>query len=182
MVNLWAYFTENKSAIHRVDNSPLFRLIRDAGLVEANIFIDDIRDSTRPELVKLFGVMAPGDTIMVRSLSDLSDTPDDLVRTLQALEDKGVEVASVTEPWFDYKSNFNIVCSLVSIAAEQAEKKRRLGMERAKAQGRMGRKPDQGKLGQVQKLRQAGLTVREITNLCGISRSTFYRHMGRTKE
>jgi DNA invertase Pin-like site-specific DNA recombinase len=119
---------------------------------------------------------------MVRSLMDLADTPHGLVHILQGFEDKGVEVASVEEPWFDYKSNFHIVYSIVGIVAEQAEKKRRLGMERAKDAGRMGRKPDQGKLGQVQKLRQAGLTVREITELCGISRSTYYRHMGKQKK
>lgn len=181
-MTLWAYFTENKSSIYTVNNTPLFRLIRDAGLVEDNIFIDDIRDTTRPELVKLFGVMVPGDTIMVRSLLDLSDGPVELVRILQEFENRSIEVASVEEPWYDYKSSFEQVSCIVNIAAEQAEKKRRLGMERAKAQGRMGRKPDQGKLGQVQKLRQAGLTVREITNLCGISRSTYYRHMGTQKK
>ncbi len=57
-MTLWAYFTENKSSIYAVNNSPLFLLIRDAGGAEENIFIDDIRDSTRPELAQLFGVVA----------------------------------------------------------------------------------------------------------------------------
>lgn len=182
MVTLWAYFTENKSSIYTVNNTPLFRLIRDAGVVEDSIFIDDILDSARPELAQLLGVMVANDTIMIRSLADLSDGPVELVRILQEFENRGVEVASVEEPWYDYKSSFEQVSCIVGIAAEQAERKRRLGMERAKAQGRMGRKPYQGKLGQVQKLRQAGLTVREITNLCGISRSTYYRHIGKQKK
>lgn len=178
---LWAYFTENKSKIYNVDNKPLFCLIRDAALHEDNIFIDDIRDTERPELVKLFGAVAAGDTLMVRSLSDLADTPAMLIRILQDFEDRGVEVVAIAEPWYDYKASFEQIACTIGIVAEQAEKKRRLGIQRAKDAGRMGRKTGNIRQEQIQKLRSAGLTVKEITKLCGISRSTYYRHKGKEK-
>lgn len=115
---------------------------------------------------------------MVRSLADLADTPATLISALQGFEDRGVEVVAIAEPWYTYKDHFEQVACLMGIVAEQAEKKRRLGIERAKDAGRMGRKPSSGRQEQIQKLRSAGLTVKEITKLCGISRSTYYRHKG----
>ena len=175
---LWAYFLENKSSTYSIDNSPLFCLIRDAALSEDNVFIDDIRNDKRPELLELLGVVTAGDTLMIRSLADLSNTSATLISTLQWFENKGVDVASVNEPWYTYKDNFEQIARTMGIVAEQAEKKRRLGIERAKDAGRMGRRPDNSKQEQIQKLRSAGLTVKEITNLVGISRSTYYRHTG----
>lgn len=175
---LWAYFTENKSSTYIIDNSPLFCLIRDAALPEDSVFVDDIRDAERPELKKLFGAVTAGDTLMVRSLADLADTPVALISALQGFEDRGVEVVAIAEPWYTYKDNFEQIDCTIGIVTEQAEKKRRLGIERAKDAGRMGRKPNSSKQEQIQKLRSAGLTVKEITKLCGISRSTYYRHKG----
>lgn len=182
MVTLWAYFTENKSSTYNIDNRPLFCLIRDAALHEDSVFVDDIRDTTRPELAKLLGAVVAGDTIMVRSLADLADTPATLISILQGCEDRGVEVVAIAEPWYTYKGGFEQIACTMGILSEWAEKKRRLGIERAKDAGRMGRKPVNGRQEQIQKLRLAGFTIREITNLCGISRSTYYRHMGKTKE
>lgn len=173
---LWAYFTENKSSTYYIDNRPLFCLIRDAALHEDSVFVDDVRDTTRPELAQLSGAVAAGDTLMVRSLADLADTPATLISILQGFEDRGVDVASVNEPWYTYKDSFEQIACFMGIVAEQAEKRRRLGIERAKKAGRMGRKPGNSKQGQIQKLRSAGLTVKEITKLCGISRSTYYRN------
>lgn len=152
-----------------------------AALSEDDVFIDDIRDDKRPELMQLFGTVSAGDTLMVRSLADLADTPAVLIGTLQGFEDRGVEVVAIAEPWYDYKSNFEQIARTMGIVAEQAEKKRRLGIECAKYAGRMGRRPDNSKQEQIQKLRSAGLTVKEITNLVGISRSTYYRHKGKEK-
>lgn len=175
-MELWAYFLENKSSTYNIDNRPLFCLIRDAALCDDSVFVDDIRDLKRPELAKLFGAVAAGDTVMVRSLTDLADTPTTLLSILQEFDDKGVDVASVNEPWYTYKAHFEQIASTMGIVAEWSEKKRRLGIERAKDAGRMGRKPDDSKKEQIQKLRSAGLTVNEITKLVGMSRSTYYRH------
>ena len=61
------------------------------------------------------------------------------------------------------------------------EKRRRLVMERSKVEGRMGRKADSGRLDRLKKLRSVGMSVQEITKLCNISRSTYYREMAKGK-
>ena len=180
-MTLWAYFISDVRGICGVDNEALFSLIRDASLTEAYIFTDNIFDE-RTELARLLCVVRRGDTLMVRSLADLADGGAGLVQSLQELEDRGIEVASVSEPWYDYKTGFEQVARIVAVTAEQAERKRRLGMERAKQEGRMGRKKDERKTEQMKKLRSAGLSVREISELCGVSRSTYYRQVGGNKK
>ena len=145
---------------------------------EDTIFTDDMT-ADRTERDDLLGRIQRGDTLIVRSLVDLADNADDLVILLQEIESKGVDIASVSEPWYEYKRNFEQVSRGIGIVRELAEKKRRMGMQRAKEEGRMGRKIDGRKAEQMRKLRAAGVTVREITDLCGVSRSTYYRQAGK---
>lgn len=175
---LWAYFLSNTSTLYGVDNTPLFKLIQECQMGEDSIFTDDMTVD-RTERDDLMGRIQRGDTLIVRSLVDLADNADDLVVLLQEIEAKGVDVASVSEPWYEYKRNFEQVSRGIDIVRELAEKKRRMGMQRAKAEGRMGRKADGRKAEQMRRLRAAGLTVREITELCRVSRSTYYRQVGK---
>ena len=79
------------------------------------------------------------------------------------------------EPWYDYEKSFPMVESVIYTLAGLAEKKRRLGMERAKEAGRLGRKTDMKKMEQVKRLSRAGLSAKEVCDLVGVSRSTYYR-------
>ena len=178
---LWAYFLENRSSIYEVNNTPLFELIRDCALSEDSIFVDDMGGG-REGLNELFEAVQSGDVVMIRSLIDLADTGIDLIKVLHHYLDLGVEVVSVEECWYEHKGGLEKVECMVGIMDGLVEKKRRLGMEKAKAAGRMGRKIDKAKGEQMRKMRTAGLTVREITELCGVSRSTFYRRVGKNED
>lgn len=175
-VRLWAYFTTNIGNIYKIDNAPLFQLIRDGGLEEDSVFTDDATDGYG-ELDRLLEVVERGDTVMVRSLVDLADDGTGLVERLRAFRDKGVEVVSISEEW--YEGAVEQVERVVILERAMAEKKRRLGMERAREDGRMGRKADQTKKERMAKLRNAGMTVEEVCDLCGVSRSTYYRGSGK---
>ena len=175
-MRLWAYFTTNIGSIYKVDNRPLFQLIRDSGLEEDSVFTDDATDGYA-ELEHLLEVVECGDTVMVRSLVDLADDGTGLVARLRAFRDKGVEVVSINEEW--YEGAVEQVERMVILERAMAEKKRRLGMERAREDGRMGRKADQTKKERMAKLRNAGMTVEEVCDLCGVSRSTYYRGSGK---
>ena len=143
---------------------------------DSHIFTDNITGG-REELGELLRLVSQDDVVMVRSLVDLADDGTGLLCVLQAFESRGVDVASIEEPWYDYKGAFNKMMGTLKVIDEQREKRRRLGMERAKMAGRMGRKTNKGRREQLQRLRATGLSVREITELCGISRSTYYRNM-----
>lgn len=175
-MRLWAYFTTNIGNIYKVDNRPLFQLIRDSGLEEDSIFTDDATDGYG-ELERLLEVVGRGDTVMVRSLVDLADDGAGLVERLRVFRDKGVEVVSISEEW--YEGAVEQVERVVNVERAMTEKKRRLGMERAREDGRMGRKANVNNREQMEKLRNAGMTVEEICSLCRISRSTYYRGMSK---
>jgi DNA invertase Pin-like site-specific DNA recombinase len=132
-------------------------------------------DVTRPELQKLQNIVAEGDTVLVRSLLDLADKPDDLISLLNCFGDTHIEVVSIVEPYYKYGDSFLYLKNALILYADFSEKKRRLGIERAKAEGRMGRKCDEDTVSKVKRLKNAGFSTREIVSLCRISRSTYYR-------
>lgn len=127
---LYAYVLENKSRIYEVNNKPLFKLIRDCDLPEENVFIDDMGSIDRSELHSLKNKTVSGDTVMVRSLLDIADTPSLLIDILKHFGDIGVDVVSINEPYYDYNQNFNIIEAVLVISLELAEKKRKMGLKK----------------------------------------------------
>jgi len=178
---LYAYVLENKSRIYEVDNKPLFKLIRDCNLHEDDIFIDDIGSLDRIELKLVKNKAVSGDTVMVRSLLDIADTPSFLIDILKYFGDIGVDVVSVKEAYYDYKQNFNIIEDSLRISLELSEKKRKMGIEKARIDGKMGRKANLEIKNKVLKLKNARFSISEIIDMCDISRSTYYRILNSVK-
>ena len=172
---VYAYILENVLKAYEVDNKSIFKLVKECGLPETSIYIDKMDDSTRPELQNLQNIVADGDTILVRSLLDLADKPSDLISLLNCFGVRNIEVVSIVEPYYKYGDSFLYLKNAFGLYADFSEKKRRLGIERAKAEGRMGRKSDKDIVSKVKRLKIAGFSIQEIISLCGISRSTYYR-------
>jgi transposase len=88
----------------------------------------------------------------------------------------GIVVRSVCEPQYEY-GNLVIFGYGVKVVKELSEKKRKLGILQAASAGKMGRKVDENTREMVVKLKNSGFMVEEITDLCDISRSTYYRYV-----
>ncbi len=174
----WVYFLDNTSTALWIDNKPLFSLVAELGIQEDSIFVDDVAGEP-VELQKLAEAAQPGDAVLVRSIGDLAGVGglSGTVDTLRHFEGRGVEVISILEPWYHREHSLEQVARMAEIAVELAERKRRVGMERAKRAGRMGRHPAQDSRGQMERLRSAGFSVKESCDLCGVSRSTYYRRI-----
>lgn len=171
---IYAYVLENIIRIYEVNNRPIFELIRDCALKDEQIFIDKMGED-RVALAELQSVVSKGDTVMIRSIVDLADTPSDIVTALMFFGERGVDVVSAKEPEYDYTKNYVLVVGIVDMCSELAEKKRRLGIERAKSEGRMGRKSNEEIKQRALKLKAADFPRDEILKICGISYSTYYR-------
>lgn len=171
---IYAYVLANQSLIYEINNQPLFKLIRDCNLSEDSIYIDKM-GIDRKALNKLCGIAVADDTIILRSIIDIGDTPSDIIALLKYFGDSGVEIVSIKEDYYSYKDNFNIVLDMINMSGELAEKKRKLGIDKAKEDGRMGRKANLLVKDRVYKLKSANFTVAEILEICKISRSTYYR-------
>lgn len=98
-----------------------------------------------------------------------------------ALDRLGVEVVSVREPWLDMGGPVRTL--LIAILSWVAEEERRqiasrskLGVERARREGkRIGRPPVSIDIELAGRLKEDGLSVREIAKRLGVSRSVVHR-------
>lgn len=172
---IYAYFLENICQIYEVDNKGLFKLIRECNLSDNEIYFDKINSTDRAELQKLCAVVGAGDTVIVRSIIDLADTPIEITSLLKHFGDAGVDVVAIKEDYYSYKENFNIISDMLLMPIELSEKKRKLGIEKAKAEGRMGRKANMYVKDKVYRLKKANFPTNEILEMCKISRSTYFR-------
>jgi DNA invertase Pin-like site-specific DNA recombinase len=121
--------------------------LRAAGAVR--VFVDhgdSSRVKDRPQWVACLDYLNPGDVLLVRRLDRLGGTERILIETLHELEDKGVDIKSLTEPVIDTTSPmgralFGIVEVFAQLRVDTIRENTRLGLEYARAQGRVGGRP-----------------------------------------
>lgn len=70
---IYAYMLENTSQYLYIDNSILIEFLNENKIEEDNLYIDAIDDIERTELMKLIDILDRGDTLIVRSIADLSN-------------------------------------------------------------------------------------------------------------
>ncbi len=172
----FAYMLENNNHTYKIDNQPLMAEIVRNEIDEEKIYIDAVGDGKRPELNLMLDDIRGGDTLYIRSIGDLSDATGTILYILGSLGEMGVVVRSICEPQYEY-GNLIVLGYGVKIVKELSEKKRKLGILQAASAGKMGRKIDEDTKEMVVRLKKSGFTVEEITDLCDISRSTYYRYV-----
>ena len=172
----FAYMLENTNNTYKIDNHPLMAEIVRNEIDEEKIYIDAVGDGKKPEFNLLLNDIQGGDILYIRSIGDLSDTISSILYILSSLGEMGVVVRSVCEPQYEY-CNLIVLGYGVKIVRELSEKKRKLGILQAATAGKMGRKVDEDIKEMVIRLKKSGFTVEEITDLCDISRSTYYRYV-----
>ncbi|MBF4695085.1 helix-turn-helix domain-containing protein [Fusibacter ferrireducens] len=179
----YAYFVENNEAVEWRDNKAIFCLINDLHINERNIYCDC--DNTKPELKELIKIVKQGDRIVVRSLFDFSSTRiDNLLTYLKILESKSVELHVLDHPCVsDYTCYYTVMHSFIELFSDYRERKRKAAYNQAQEQNRVGRKPVDTKAIKRALLlyRSKTLTVDEISELTGVSRSTIYKHLRNQK-
>lgn len=136
----------------------------------------------RPELNKLLAHVAPGDTVVVESLSRLGRSTKDLIELVELLKEKGVQLVSLKEQIDTStptgKLLFTLMSALAQFERDVIAERTMEGLKAARARGRKGGRPrcDSHKLRQALKLYEAGQhTVAEIEELTGIKKATLYR-------
>ena len=136
----------------------------------------------RPELNKLLSHIAPGDVVIVESLSRLGRSTKDLIELVELMRENGVQLVSMKEQIDTGTSAGKLLFTLMSAIAQFERdviaERTREGLRAARARGRRGGRPrcDQRKLQQAVKLYEAGQhTIAEIEELTGIKKATLYR-------
>ena len=156
------------------------------------VFVDTISGASaqRPELEKLLDQLRPGDTLVVWRLDRLGRSIRHLIDQLQVLAERGVGFRSLQET-IDTTSPggrlvFHVFAALAEFERDLIRERTNAGLAAARARGRTGGRPSLLSADQVRAARrmyqQSDMTVAQIGNVLGVSRTTIYRALNRAPE
>jgi DNA invertase Pin-like site-specific DNA recombinase len=152
----------------------------------ARVFIDHASGVTaaRPQLIAALDYLREGDTLAVWRLDRLGRSLRDLIDQVQALEQRGVGLMSVTEALDTTTASgrltFHVFGALAEFERELIRERTHAGLEAARQQGRTGGRPTvmtakKKRLGR--ELLDDGLPVERVAAALKVSRATVYRHL-----
>ncbi len=138
----------------------------------------------RPGLTAALQECRAGDTLVVWKLDRLGRSLPHLVETVRDLSNRGVGFKSLQEHLDTTTSGgkliFHIFASLAEFERDLIRERTNAGLAAARARGRRGGRPkgvDQKKKKAAPALKKDGThSVREICEIVGISRNTYYKY------
>lgn len=145
--------------------------------------------ANRPQLNRLKDKLRPGDTVIVESFSRLGRSTKDLIDLVNYFEEHEVKLVSLKEN-FDTSTPHGRLMMTVFQAFSQFERdliveRTKEGLKSARARGRKGGRPrvNQRDLERAMKLYESrAYSVKEITEMTGISKATLYRYVNENKK
>lgn len=140
--------------------------------------------ANRPQLNRLKDKLRPGDTVVVESFSRLGRSTKDLIDLVNYFEENKVKLVSLKEN-FDTSTPHGRLMMTVFQAFSQFERdliveRTKEGLKSARARGRKGGRPrvNQRDVARAVKLYESQTySIREITEMTGISKATIYRYL-----
>jgi DNA invertase Pin-like site-specific DNA recombinase len=140
--------------------------------------------AARPGLTAALAACRAGDILVVWKLDRLGRSLADLVETVQTLAARGIGLRSLQEQLDTTSSGgkliFHLFAALAEFERDLIRERTKAGLAAARARGRKGGRPR----GVDEKKRKAALalkrdpqySVREICEIVGISRNTYYKY------
>jgi DNA invertase Pin-like site-specific DNA recombinase len=143
----------------------------------------------RPGLAEALSECRPGDTLVVWKLDRLGRSLPHLVETVGALATSGVGFHSLQEQIDTTTSGgkliFHLFASLAEFERDLIRERTHAGLVAARARGRTGGRPkgvdQKQKKAALALKKEAGHSVREICEIVGISRNTYYKYTRRLR-
>lgn len=175
---LYAYILENNNEEKR-NNQPLFSLIEQMEIEDNNLFFD-MDGKERTELNELFNLIQPEDRLVVRSVEDMADSMEDLIKIFIMLKNKKISLCSCIEPFLSGEDFYNNLKAYLELHKHLLEKKKQIAYQKAVAEGRVGRPTKEKDIEKAIELYKSGnLTVEQIVAISGISKTTLYRYINK---
>ena len=152
----------------------------------ARLFTDRVSGARtdRPGLAAALAECRPDDTLVVWKLDRLGRSLPHLVETVRELAARGVGFRSLQEQLDTTSSGgkliFHLFASLAEFERDLIRERTRAGLAAARARGRRGGRPrgvdEKKKKAAIALKKEAGRGVREICEIVGISRNTYYKY------
>jgi DNA invertase Pin-like site-specific DNA recombinase len=157
--------------------------LKEAGC--SRIFTDKVSGAKeeRPGWQEMMEYVRQGDTLVIAELSRMSRSLSHLLKVVQELEEKGVQIQSLREQINTTTATGRAFLSIMG-AINQMERELRAeraaaGRQAARARGRSGGRPqiDPKKLQQAKTLFENGHTAEEACKAVGIGRRTLFKYL-----
>ncbi len=137
----------------------------------------------RPELTRILDIAREGDILIVWKLDRLARSVRQLIETVQLLDDRGVQLKSLTEnidtSTAGGKLIFHIFAALAEFERGVIRERTMAGLAAARSDGRYGgRRPSlsEDDITTAQALLANGETMEKLMDRFGVSRATLYNH------
>jgi DNA invertase Pin-like site-specific DNA recombinase len=137
----------------------------------------------RPEFQRMLDQLRPGDTLVVWKLDRLARSTQDLLNTMETINDAGAKFQSLSEPWANTTTHagkmiMTVFAGIAEFERDLIRERTSAGREAAKQRGvRFGRprklNPDQARI--ACQLLADGKAVREIARTFNVHEATIYR-------
>lgn len=135
--------------------------------------------SDRPQLEAALDYLREGDTLIVTKLDRLARSVKHLGEIVELLESKSVSLKvqniALDTGTSTGKLMLNVLGSVAQFEREMMLERQKEGIAKAKAEGRYNGRPKSFDAAQVQQLKEAGKSIKEIQKELGISRASIYR-------
>lgn len=136
----------------------------------------------RPELDKLLSEISSGDTVVIESLSRLGRSVKNLAELMEFFNDNNIRLVSLKETIDTTSSTgrllFTIISSLSQFERDVLAERTSEGLKAARARGHIGGRPKTDEIvvnKAIALYNTKQYSIKEITDLTGISKSTLYR-------
>ncbi|MBB3932599.1 DNA invertase Pin-like site-specific DNA recombinase [Kaistia hirudinis] len=144
----------------------------------------------RPELAKALAFLRSGDTLIVWKLDRLGRSLRQLIDTVEALNERGVEFRSITENLETGtpggKLIFHVFGALAEWERSLIKERTMAGLKAAKEAGKVGGRPralSEADLAAARALlADPAITVKEVADRLGVSQPTLYRYLPAAKD
>lgn len=143
----------------------------------------------RKQFVKEVKNIKPNDTIIISQISDITHSITDLIEMINQIKEKDAYIKSQKETWLDTtidNPNREILMTILQGIAQSEKEiistRSKEGIEAAKEKGIIVGRPKKAdnKVELAIRLKNEGMTVREVEELTGVSRATIYRRLKET--
>lgn len=152
----------------------------------ARVFVDhgeSSRTVDRPQWRACLEYLRPGDTLLVRRLDRLAGSERILIETLADLDERDVNIKSLTEPMIDTttpmgRALYGIVAVFAQLRVDTIRENTHRGLEHARSQGRVGGRPSvmtPERIEAAVQLRDSGESVATIAKVLGVGASSVRR-------
>lgn len=139
--------------------------------------------TARPKFTKLLDTLSAGDTLIVYHVSRLGRKTSEVLEVVEKLQQLNVAIIVDQLNGIDItrgvgKLLFTMLSGLAELEREQMLERQRIGINRAKAEGKYkGRaKVDKTKLESVRIMTEGKMSVKQACKIAGIGEATYYRY------